>query len=123
MLDVSRNNQIAVTRGDSFEVPLFLNAGSDVNPVRYVLDDKDQIFLGIMEPNSCFENAIVKKVYTKADFNDNEDVVIKIDHEDTACLMPGKYYYQIKAKFVTDSENDKFIVNTVVPKTEFFIEE
>lgn len=123
MFEVDMNNIISVTRGDSFDVPLFLNMGTDIKPVRYVLGDRDQIFLGIMEPNQPFENAVVKKVYTKADFNENDDVVITIDYKDTECLFPGKYYYQVKAKFESDSKPDTYIVNTVVPKTEFFITE
>lgn len=121
MVYVDDNNIISMSRGDSVDLPLFLNAGTDINPVRYVLQDGDKIYFGIMEPNQPFENAIVKKVYTKDDFNENEDVVIKLEPNDTVCLYPGRYYYQVKALFANDEENP--IVNTVVQKTQFFIEE
>ena len=98
MFDVSQNNLIAVTRGDSFSVPLFINKGTDVKPIRYTIGDKDEIYLAIMEPNQIFEQALVKKVFTNKDLNKYGDVYIDIDHEDTRCLLPGKYFYQIKAR-------------------------
>lgn len=122
MIDVSQNNKICVTRGDSFSVPLFLNNGTEINPLRYELKEQDEVYLAIMVPNQPFEHALVKKVFNHQNLNDYGDVQIEIDHEDTRCLEPGKYYYQIKAKFY-DIEKDKFEVNTVIPKTEFWIED
>ena len=122
MFDVSQNNLIAVTRGDSFSVPLFINKGTDVKPIRYTIGDKDEIYLAIMEPNQIFEQALIKKVFTNKDLNKYGDVYIDIDHEDTRCLLPGKYFYQIKAR-LWDYDREKFIVNTIIDKTEFRIEE
>lgn len=121
MIDIDKNNRIAVTRGDSFSCPLFLNKGTDYKPLRRVLKDNEEVYLAIMEPNQRFEDAIVKKVYTKDNLNKNGDIIISIEHDDTRCLIPGKYYYQIKALFI--DENNKQLVNTVVNKTEFWIEE
>ncbi len=121
MLNVDKNNIVAVTRGDTFSIPIFLNKGTAINPVRYVLGDNDTLYVGIMEPNQPFEQAIIKKKYTKDDLNTHEDIVLRLESSDTVCLIPGKYYYQVKLDMV-DSE-EKHNINTVIKKTEFFIVE
>lgn len=120
-LDISNNNVVRLTRGDTFTVPIFLNKGTALKPLRYVLKEGDELYLGIMEPNEPFECAILKKVFTKDNLNEFGDVLIELEPKDTECLIPGKYYYTVKAKFI--KENNKEVVNTVVPKTEFWIEE
>lgn len=120
-LDISNNNVVRLTRGDTFTVPLFLNKGTALKPLRYTVKEGDEVYLAIMEPNQPFESAILKKVFTHENLNEYGDVLIELEPDDTQCLVPGKYYYQVKAKFI--KENDKIVVNTVVPKTEFWIEE
>ncbi len=121
MVTVSKNGVVALTRGDSFSIPLIINAGTKLKPVRRILVDGDEIFFGLMEPNQPFEDALIRKKYTKDDTNKLGDVVIKIEPDDTACLIPGKYYYQIKAKLIKD--DGTYDVNTIIDKTEFFITE
>jgi hypothetical protein len=117
------NNIIELTRGDSARYPLFINQGSDIDPSRYDLKDKDELYLGIMEPNQPFECALVKKKYTKASIKlDQEDnILIKIEPEDTVALIPGKYYYQIKLRKYT--EYGDYDVITIIDKTEFWVQE
>ena len=122
MFDVSQNNKIVVTRGDTFSVPLFINRGTELKPLRYTLKENDELYLAIMEPNQPFECALIKKVYSYENLNKYGDVLIEIEHDDTRCLEPGKYYYQVKARLY-DSEKDKYDVNTVISKTEFWIED
>ena len=122
MFDVSQNNKVVVTRGDTFSVPLFINRGTELKPLRYTLKENDELYLAIMEPNQPFERALIKKVYSYENLNKYGDVLIEIEHDDTRCLEPGKYYYQVKARLY-DSEKDKYDVNTVIPKTEFWIED
>ena len=96
MIDLSRNGIIEVNRGDSFELPLFINQGTDITPIRYNMKDSNsEVYVGVMEPNQPFERAIIRKKYTKDDVNENGDIVIKFSSNDTVCLLPGKYYYQI----------------------------
>ena len=115
------NNIIQLTRGDSVRYPLFINAGSDMNIVRYELHDNDRVYFALMEPNQPFECALVKQIYSKDDLNDYGDIVIKLTPDDTAALIPGKYYYQIKLrKYI--AENDYEVI-TVIDKTEFWIQE
>ena len=118
MFKVSRNGIIEVVRGDSFSVPLFINKGTDLVPMRYILGENDKILFGVMEPNMSFENALIRKVFTREDFNENDDVEITFNAYDTINVTPGKYYYEVK--LVVGDEADG-IVNTVIPKREFYI--
>lgn len=119
MVNISKDNNISMTRGDSWSVPLFLNKGTALTPLRRILSSRDAVYFAIMEPNQPFENAIVKKKFTNKDVNKNKDVVVKITPEDTSLLRPGKYYYQIKAKFINiyqTMNTDIEIVNDTILK-------
>lgn len=115
---IDSNNIIALNRGDTFTSLLSLNAGTDLNPIPYVLKDEDEVYMGVMEPDQPFENAILKKKFTKDNLKGN-DIYIRLEHTDTTCLLPGKYFYQIKLKI--KNEDNTYDINTVVPKTEFII--
>ena len=121
MLLLSTIGQIRLTRGDSFDLPLTINQGTSLDPVRYELDKDDELYFALMEPNQPWEQAILKKKYT---FDDkiNGDIWIKLTPKDTMCLLPGLYYYQIKLRIYDYTVND-YYVNTIVPKTHFWIEE
>ena len=121
MIAISQNGIISFPRGETFSTPLFLNQGTDLKPIRYILKDNDEVYLSIMEPRQPFEKGIIRKIFTKDNLNKNGDVIIRIEHDDTRCLLPGKYFYQIKAKLI--DENGREDVNTVVEKTELIIEE
>ena len=126
MIDLSRNGIIEVNRGDSFELPLFINQGTDITPIRYNMKNSNsEVYVGVMEPNQPFERAIIRKKYTKDDVNENGDIVIKFSSNDTVCLLPGKYYYQIKIKLYNNYDNNKedCNINTIVPMTQFIIVE
>lgn len=119
MIYISNNGFIHLARGDSFNVPLFINRGTVWCPIRYYIeeDPNAKIYLGVMEPNQPFEEAIIRKIYTKdSEKTEFGDIIIGFDPNDTLYLLPGKYYYEIKLE-----RGDK-TVDTVVPKTEFVIE-
>lgn len=122
MVSLGDDGVITMNRGDTAKFPLFINKGTSLQPSRYELGDKDQVFLALMEPNQPFEEALLKQKYTKADLNKYGDIVITFKHDDTKCILPGKYYYQIKALLYNEEDND-FDVNTIVQKTEFYIQE
>lgn len=118
MVYISNNGFIKLSRGDSFEVPLFINNGTKILPIRYCIASHPNatVYLGVMEPNQPFEEAIIRKTYNyKSKINSNGDLMISFTPEDTEYLYPGKYYYSIKI------EHDGNNVDTIVPKTEFFI--
>jgi len=121
MFNINNSGIIILSRGDTFSIPLFLNKGNKLYPIRYVVDSKSEIFIGVMEPNATFENAIIKKKYTSENLNENGDVVVSFQSEDTCNLLPGLYYYEVKVK-IYESEGI-YSINTVIPKKQFFIEE
>ena len=97
---------------------LCLNCGTALVPIQYILKDEDTVYFALMEPNTTFETAIVKKVFTNKDeLTEQGDLYIKLSPKDTENLLPGKYYYTIKLK--TDLSDDDYEVQTVVPETEF----
>lgn len=145
MLSISNNGIITVNRGDDFSIPLFINRGTELSPVRYTLTGDDEVYLGIFsagadylldpeetkffvedevvylgipEINRYFESAVIRKTFTKDNLNENGDVIIKFSNIDTRFLLPGKYYYQIRASITKD--NDEYI-NTIVKKTSFVV--
>ena len=102
MFDVNAGtNIVSLTRGDDATFTLHINQGSDFNPLQYVLKEKDRLYLAIEEPNQPFECAIVKKVIDLQNnlLDKNGNITFKLTPEDTMCLLPGLYYYEIKAKF------------------------
>lgn len=117
MLTVDRNNQIALTRGDYAKIPLFINQGTDEKPMRYILQEGDAVYVGVMECNQPFEFAIIKKKYTNDNLNENGDVEIIFDHNDTKCLLPSKYFYTVKVVLKDEQPN------TIIQNTQFIIEE
>ena len=92
--------EISLNRGDSALLTLDINAGNELYPVEFILGDKDCLYMAIEEPNQPFENAIVKKVINNSNTIKDKDgnIIIEIKPDDTVCLLPGLYYYEIKAK-------------------------
>jgi len=117
--NISNDGIIKLTRGDTVQLPLFINKGTAMQPMRYILQEGDEVYLALMQPNQYFEDAILKKKFTEDNLNDHGDVLIRFESEDTVQLIPGKYYYQIKAKFL--DANGNYDVNTLVERTQFII--
>lgn len=121
MINIADNGIITMTAGDTFICPLFINAGNIASPLRYVLTDKDKIYLSIKEPGQPFEHAIVRKIFTEKDLNLYGDVMIRLENSDTENLLPGTYYYEIKFSHEnTDKQIDKCL-STIVTDRKFYI--
>lgn len=118
MLDISKNGIITLNRGDSFTLEMDLNIGSAIEPVLYFMTENDRLYFAIMEPNQPFEEALVRKEFTKDDQGANGDVVMIFSSTDTEFLLPGKYYYQVK---LLRKEDENEFIDTVVSKTQFII--
>ena len=115
MFDVTDDQMVFLTKGDTCAFTLVLLVGSNMCPYRYRIKPNEQLLLGISEPNSSFEDAILKKVYTYDDINENGDVIITLNHNDTKCLKEQTYFYSIK---LLTEDGD---VETVVDKKRFHI--
>ena len=119
MFNVGVNNSIMVNRGDTFSIPLYINMGTDMNPIQYELMQGAEVYLGVTEPNQLFEDAIIKKKYDYTNVDKDGNIIVSFATNDTVCLLPGLYYYQIKAKLPLN--DGTFAVSTIVPKTPFYI--
>jgi len=121
MFNIAFNGIITVNRGDSFSFPLTINFGTSMDPLNYGLRQNDRVYFAVMEPNQPFETALIKKVFTQADVNENNEIMIKFKPKDTLCVLPGKYYYQIKLQRFNSDDPEDYDVDTVIDKTQFFI--
>lgn len=122
MFKISSNGIVTVNRGDSFNLPIVLQFVNHLQYVNYEMQDTDVIYLGIMEPNQPFETALIRKKFTYNDLDDDGKIYFKFRPEDTVCLLPGKYYYQVKLQSI-NAETGKFDVETIIDKTLFYIQE
>ena len=120
MFSIANNGIITVNRGDSFELPLRLNVGTSLDQTLYTLTDTDVVYIGVMEPQQNFEDAILRKRVTKENVDDNGTLIVRFWPEDTCCLTPGKYYYQVKITTV-DEKTKRTDVETILNKTLFYI--
>lgn len=124
------NNIITLSRGDSYEFSVNLtdDFGQD-----YVMQGRDTLYMGIMDPHQPFEDALVKKKFV-TDNRLNSDgqvfdniVNIAIFPEDTLDLIPGKYYYAIKLHMdhnEVDGKGNVYHVDrvcTIINKTKFIV--
>lgn len=109
---------INMFRGDSLDIPLDIRNGSAMHYEQYNLTDSDTIYFGLMEPNQKFEDAILKKVLTISDIDNDGNLIVKLKPIDTVDLLPGKYYYSIKLK---QNSDNFYNVYTLLKETEFWI--
>lgn len=114
MFELTDDQMIYLSRGDTCSFTLIILTGNNLQNYRYRIKENDEVYLGVTEHNECFENAILKKKYTIADVDENGDVVISFNHNDTKCLEEGTYYYTIKLASGED-------VETIVDKNRLFI--
>lgn len=122
MFNISESGIVTVNRGDSFKFPITIQVGDILTPKRYELQPGDVLYLGIMEPNQPFEVAIVRKKLTYEESVKQGSISFRFWPEDTSCLLPGKYYYQVKIETL-DQETNRLDVETVIEKTLFYIQE
>ena len=121
MFNISFNGIITVNRGDSFQLPLYINLGTELEPVTCELTGTDVVYFGLMEPNTPFENALLKKKYVIDHVESDGSILLNFRPQDTQCILPGKYYYQIKLQRFLSEDPEDYMVDTVVDKTQFFI--
>ena len=64
MLALTSIGQIRLTRGDTLTLPIQINQGDNMYPILYELEQKDEVYFALMEPNQPWEQAILK-LYTQ----------------------------------------------------------
>lgn len=113
------DNYLKMNRGDTYTFPLIINEGTKLCFKQYQLRQFDKIYVGIMEPNQSFENAIIRKVITiTSPTNKYGHPLVKLTPQDTEYLLTGKYFIEIK---LVQQEDNESIVTTILPLKEFFI--
>ena len=117
MYTIDRERIMALNRGDTMRIPMFINAGNKLKMVRYILSYDDKVCLSICEPDQPFERGILRKVFTKDDLNSNGDVMVNISSRETEDLVPGLYYMEIKILLTNGN------TATILPRRKFYINE
>lgn len=121
MLAIDNSGNITVNRGDTFQVPLFIDISANIfNSIRFPLHEGDKIFFFLVEPNTSLNHALLMQTYSKDDINENGDIVLKFVHKDTDWISPGTYYYEIKVQRQLEEGAEDDIL-TVVPRRKFII--
>lgn len=120
--NIAENGIITMNRADTFRTTIFVNIGTKLNPVRYILAGNDRLYFALMEPGKRFEEAVMKKVMTPEDVDEETgDVKFSFKTSDTECLHPGTYYYMIKLFIAAEDSDEDDEVDTIVPQTKFFL--
>lgn len=114
---------ISASRGDSYSFEITVYSGDRMTPINYAFQDGDVLYMAVQEPNQVFEDAILKKKFTKDDLIDDSTIKVSFTPEDTMYLLPGLYYYQFKLVRAEKDDEGNNLVDTIIPLTEFYIEE
>ena len=121
MASISNLGTITVARGDCFRAPLFINIGTEKEPIR--LDVRKlpelEIYFGVYMPYDRFENSFIAKKFDHLDSNELGDIMITINLEDTLYIRPGSYKYSVRARMYDESYGEW--INTVVDANTFYI--
>ena len=123
MLEISNNGIISISRGDYVEIPLFINQGNKMYPIRYsmVKDPLSTVTFAVMAPQQHFERAIIKKQYSvKSQHTSQRDVMIILEPKDTLKLQPGKYFYSVRLNLF---QHGHYCQKTIIPERMFIIKE
>ena len=117
MYHIYKNNVISMVRGDYLETNIELVKGRFPFQKKISIGEGDTIYFALMHDHEPFERSILKIEYTKEDINENGDLMLVIEPEDTIGLFPGVYYYEVKLL----TEDSK--IHTIIPKSKFIIED
>ena len=115
MIEISRNGIIEMYRGDTFEFPLFINIGTKGHPVQYIVQEGDIVYFSVGEANQPFEKALIRKIFTVEDLDEDGNITVRMSSSDTENVLPGTYYMQIKIKLANGN------IATITPMRKFFI--
>ena len=123
MVEISNNGIITMVRGDYFEIPLFINQGNHLYPIRYSLlkDPNSTVTFAIMMPGQSFESAFIRKTYNVDSFHTSQhDLKIVLKPEDTLNVPPGKYFYSVRLNLF---QHGHYCPRIIIPERMFFIKE
>lgn len=119
MFSINRNI-IQMNRGDDTDIVLQINTGTALRPIQCTIEEGEAVYFGVMSPNQKWEEAIIRKKLTSENVDEDGNIFLHLDSSDTENVMPGTYYYMVKA-YIKDEHLDKYVINTVINKTKFII--
>ena len=120
MFAIYDNNLVDMNRGDSRSFPIFLNKGTMLEPIRYVLQEEaDKLVFYLCKPQESFQEAVLTKEMTSLDLDENGDAIVKFTPEDTLNLEPGVYFLEVKLYHTNYDKTED--VQTVITKKRFTI--
>ena len=118
LFSISKNGIITIDAGDCAIFTLSINAGDVLNPLCYQLEDGDKVCFSVMENGQPFQCGLIRKVFTKKDINEDWNVMIQFDTNDTQNVLPGRYNYQVK---LLQIRQNKQYVYTITPMRKFIV--
>lgn len=110
------NNIVNIYQGDTYITELFINCGTKVNYVQYIIDDYDMVHLYINKYNFNISDVVIEKQYDIDSLNADGNIVIQITADETSELEKGTYFYTIKLE-----RFDGEYVTTIIPPTLLYI--
>lgn len=121
MIEIRNNGYISINRGDRIDVPLFINMGTEKNPIRFKLSEHPnaEVLFSITSADQTFEEGVFRKIFNPNDLNDRGDLMVRLSSAETKSLIPGRYFYQFKLRFDKTDTNKK--VNTITDRLLFLV--
>ena len=118
MSNISKNGIVTLTKGDTFQLPLFINSGTEFDPVAFDFQEGDKVLLRLMRANESFNDAVLKKTFEYGGENedsyidDEGNVVFKFSYFDTYWQSEGwgehanePYYNEVCAIEYNEEDN------------------
>ena len=93
------------------EEPQFCFFGTTEQEIK----EGDTVYMIVGEPNQEFEKALIRKIFTVDDLNDDGDIMVKLATSDTEDVVPGCYYLEMRIKLANGN------IGVIVPARKFFI--
>jgi hypothetical protein len=104
MIDINKNGNVIVSRGDNFTLPLIITLSKNIFDTQtYDFDLNDEVILHVVGPNQPFELPIIEKKFIIENLED--DIIFTFDHKDTVYLFPNTYYYEVKVLRKVNSDS------------------
>lgn len=128
MLQISRNGNVRVSKGDTFDLPVEININiNNTSDTPLTINPTDIIYFRLFEANAPWDFPLVKKNFTGEDVDANNTLVVGFTRTDTVWLYPGTYYYEVKVcrprevEFIEGVEQQDTYI-TVIPRRKFILQ-
>lgn len=126
MLEIDTNGNLKFNKGDTFEIPLFIDISDNIfQSTRFHIRKDDVIYFHVLQGNLPFEKPLIGKAFTYEDENEYNDIIVRFNHDDTCWIAPGIYFYEVKLKRPKNPEDDnpdRDTYVTIVPRRKFVVQ-